>query len=280
VAELVERGISERLACRLVGVHRSSYRYPTPAGPATEIALRATIRDLARAHPRYGYRRITALLRRQGEVVNPKHVGRIWREEGLVLPRKRPRKRRRGESGELPTRATYRGHVWTYDFIFDRTERGQTLKMLVVLDEFSRECHRIEVGRRLDSAAVIATLEELFAEHGAPAFLRSDNGGEFIAEQLKAWLAQRGTGTIYIEPGHPWENGVAESFNGKFRDECLSREVFWGEAHAQVIVERWRREYNEERPHSALGYRTPAEVARASPPSNARTSAPADHQPS
>jgi transposase InsO family protein len=280
VAELVERGIFERLACRLVGINRSSYRYPAPAEPDAEVALRATIRELARANPRYGYRRITALLRRRGERVNPKRVWRIWREEGLVLPRKRPRKRRKGESGGLPTVAGYRGHVWTYDFIFDRTEQGRLLKMLVVLDEFTRECHRIRVGRRLDSAAVIATLEGLFGAHGAPAFLRSDNGGEFIAEQVKVWLAQRGTGTIYIEPGHPWENGVAESFNGKFRDECLNREVFWAEAHAQVIVERWRRQYNEERPHSALGYRTPAEVAGALSTSNARTSAPAGHQPS
>lgn len=197
-----------------------------------------------------------------------------------MLPRKRPRKRRRGEPTGLPTAASYRGHVWTYDFVFDRTERGQALKMLVVLDEFTRECHRIRVGRRLDSAAVIATLEELMGEHGAPAYLRSDNGGEFIAEQVQAWLAQQGTATVYIEPGHPWENGVAESFNGKFRDECLNREVFWGAAHAQVIVERWRRTYNEERPHSALGYRTPAEVARALPARSARTSTPVDHQPS
>jgi transposase InsO family protein len=280
VAELVGRGFSERQACRLVGVHRSSYRHPTSAEPEAEVALRATIRALARAHPRYGYRRIAALLRRRGEVVNPKHVGRIWREEGLVLPRKRPRKRRKGEPGAWPTAASHRGRVWTYDFVFDRTERGQALKLLVVLDEFTRECHRIRVGRRLDSAAVIATLEELFAAHGAPAYLRSDNGGEFMAEQLQAWLAQRGTETVYIAPGHPWENGVAESFNGKFRDECLNREVFWGAAHAQVVVERWRRQYNEERPHSALGYRTPAEVAAALSPSSARTCAPADHQPS
>ena len=278
MAELIERGVSERLACRLVGVNRSSYRYPTPIEPEAEVALRATIRELAQAHPRYGYRRITALLRRQGKGVNPKHVARLWREEGLVLPRKRPRKRRGAASSALPTAASYRGHVWTYDFVFDRTERGQTLKMLVVLDEFTRECHRIRVARRLDSAAVVATLEELFAAHGTPAYLRSDNGGEFIAEHVKGWLAQRGTETIYIEPGHPWENGVAESFNGKFRDECLNREVFWGAAHAQVIVETWRRTYNEERPHSALGYRTPAEVAKALSTSSARTSAPAGNQ--
>jgi putative transposase len=272
VADLIGRGISERLACRVVGLGRSSYRYPPrPGDPPDDTEMRRAIRELARAHPRYGYRRVTALLRRCGETVNTKRVWRIWQAEGLVLPRKRPRKRRVGERQELPTRATHRGHVWTYDFVFDRTERGQTLKMLVVLDEHTRECHRIRVGRRLDSAAVIATLEELFAAHGAPGHLRSDNGGEFIADALKAWLARRGTQTVYIEPGHPWENGLAESFNGKFRDECLNREVFWGEQHAQTIVETWRRGYNEERPHSALGYRTPAEVAKDSSASAART---------
>ncbi len=137
------------------------------------------------------------------------------------------------------------------------------MKLLVVLDEYTRECHRIRVGRSLDSDAVIDTLAAAFEEHGPPAYLRSDNGSEFIAARLQAWLGACGTATVYIAPGHPWENGVAESFNGKLRDECLNEEVFWGEQHAQVIVERWRRHYNEERPHSALGYRTPAEVARA-----------------
>ena len=273
VAEVVGRGISERLVCRMVGLGRSSYRSPARAGdqPA-DVSLRQAIRELAQAHPRFGYRRITALLRRGGETVNAKRVWRLWQAEGLVLPRKRPRKRQRGEPGGLPTRAAHRGHVWTYDFVFDRTERGQALKMLVVLDEYTRECHRIRVGRRLDSAAVIAMLAELFMVHGAPEHLRSDNGGEFIADALQEWLARRGIQTVYIEPGHPWENGVAESFNGKFRDECLNREVFWGVEHAQTIVENWRRAYNEERPHSALGYRTPAEVAKDSPTPNDRTS--------
>lgn len=266
------------MACRIVGVHRSTYRHLALAEHDAEAALRATIRELAQANPRYGYRRITALLRRRGETINPKRVWRIWRVEGLVLPRKRPRKRRRAQPGGLPTRATRRGHVWTYDFVFDQTERGQALKLLVILDEYTRECHRIRVGTRLDSAAVIATLEGLFAEHGAPEYLRSDNGGEFIADAVRTWLARRGTATVYIEPGHPWENGVVESFNGKLRDECLNQEVFWGEAHAQVIVERWRRRYNEERPHSALGYRTPAEVAQGLPTSNARTSDLVDDQ--
>jgi transposase InsO family protein len=164
---------------------------------------------------------------------------------------------------QLPTKAEYRGHVWTYDFVFDRSERGELLKMLTVLDEHTRECHRIRVGLQLDSEAVIETLSELFESHGAPAYLRSDNGGEFIAHKLAQWLAEHGTETIHIEPGHPWENGYAESFIGKFRDECLNEETFWNERHAQVVVERWRTHYNEERPHSSLGYRTPSEVAAA-----------------
>ncbi len=157
--------------------------------------------------------------------------------------------------------ATHRGQVWTYDFAFDRTERREVLKMLVVLDEYTRECHAIRVGRGLGSEEVITTLDNLFRQHGAPEYLRSDNGGEFMAARLREWLASRGTQTVYIAPGHPWQNGYAEGFIGKFRDECLNEEVFWGEKHAQVVAERWRQQYNEQRPHSALGYQTPADVA-------------------
>ena len=153
------------------------------------------------------------------------------------------------------------GHVWTYDCVFDQTERGQTLLMLVILDEYTRECHRIAVAESIGGRLVQATLAAVVAQHGAPRYLRSDNGGEFIAATVQAWLAEQQTQTLYITPGHPWENGYAESFMGKFRDECLNREVFLGIEHAQVLVEQWRRHYNEERPHSSLGYRTPAEVA-------------------
>jgi transposase InsO family protein len=219
---------------------------------------------LAQQHRRYGYRRITALLRRGGERINHKRVWAIWKAEGLSLPRRRPRKRR-APVPNRPTCATHRNHVWTYDFLFDRTERGQTLKLLTVRDEYTRECHAIRVGRRLDSAAVIETLRVLFGRHGAPAYLRSDNGGEFIAARLQVWLERQGTATVHSAPGHPWENGYAESFNGKLRDECLNEEVFWHERHAQVVVERWRRHYNEERPHSSLGYHTPAQMAATVP---------------
>jgi transposase InsO family protein len=250
------------MACRAVGLSRSSLRYRSQRSDGPErVRLRGEIVALARKHRRYGYRRITALLRRR-EKINHKRVWRVWRDEGLSLPRKRPRKKRRAGPGvTLPTKATHRGQIWTYDFVFDRTERKEVLKMLVVLDEYTRECHRIRVGRRLDSRAVTKTLAGVFGRHGAPEYLRSDNGGEFIAARVKAWLTTRGTQTVYIAPGHPWENGYAESFIGKFRDECLNEEVFWSEPHAQVVVEQWRRHYNEQRPHSALSYRTPSERA-------------------
>jgi transposase InsO family protein len=210
VGELIERGVSERLACRVVGLSRSSYRYRGSRSDEEERArLVEAIVALAQKHRRYGYRRITALLQRQDERVNHKRVFRIWQEQGLSLPRKRPRKRHAGTKLALPTQATHRGHVWTYDFVFDRTERGALLKMLVVLDEYTRECHRIRVGRRLNSEAVSGELQQLFGRHGAPEYLRSDNGGEFIAERLKAWLRRCGTQTVYIAPGHPWEKGSA-----------------------------------------------------------------------
>ena len=263
VMEMTTRGVSERAACRAVGLHRSSHRYR--AGDATERErLAHAVVALAQQHRRYGYRRITALLRRRGEQVNHKRVWAIWRAERLSLPRRRPRQRRRRTTGH-PTTALHRNHVWTYDFLFDRTEHGQTLKILTVLDEYTRECHAIRVDRRLDSSAVMDTLDALFRRHGAPAYVRSDNGGEFIAARLQTWLARQSTATIHIAPGHPWENGYAESFNGKLRDECLNEEVFWHARQAQVVVERWRRQYNEERPHSALGYRTPAEAAATAP---------------
>jgi transposase InsO family protein len=264
VAEMMAQGVAERAACRAVGLSRSSQRYQ-PRVPQERAQLVVAVRALAQQHRRYGYRRITALLRRRGERINHKRVWAIWQEERLSLPRRRPRKRRGQRAGAGSTRAIHRNHVWTYDFLFDRTERGQTLKLLTVLDEYTRECHAIRVGQRLDSGAVLETLAGLFRQQGAPGYLRSDNGGEFIAACLRGWLERQGTATVHIEPGHPWENGYAESFNGKLREECLNEEIFWHARHAQVVVERWRRHYNEERPHSALGYRTPAEVAATAP---------------
>jgi transposase InsO family protein len=260
VSKLVEKGVSERMACEVVGLNRSTYRYKGYGLEGSE-ELKARIMELASKHRRYGYRRITAVLRRS-ERVNHKRVWRLWKSEGLSLPRRRPKKRHSGQRRVLPTRAEYRGHVWTLDFVYDRTETNRVLKMLVVLDEYTRECHRIRVGYSLDSQAVIDTLGELFETYGEPKHLRSDNGGEFIAARVKAWLVTAETATIHIEPGHPWENGYCESFNGKLRDECLNEEVFYNARYAQAVIETWRQAYNTQRPHSSLGYRTPAEVAR------------------
>ncbi len=262
VDTLKERGVGERTACKSVGISRSTYQYQSRTSPSETVELAHQVVELSRRHRRYGYRRITAMLRRSGAKVNHKRVWRVWKAEGLSLPRRRPKKRRIGGKQLLPTRAERRGHVWTYDFVYDRTETNRVLKMLVVLDEYTRECHRIRVEYSLDSQAVVETLADLFELHGEPKHLRSDNGGEFIAGIVQEWLVMSGTETVYIEPGHPWQNGYCESFNGKFRDECLNEEVFYNQRYAQVVIERWRQQYNTERPHSSLGYRTPAEVAR------------------
>lgn len=259
--ELKVLGLSERLACGLVGLARSSFRYRPHPPSSDEEELRGAVRRLARRHRRYGYRRMTALLRRQGQRVNAKRVWRIWRREGLALPHKHPRRSRQGPRVELPQRAVQPNHVWTYDLLFDRTESGQVLKILIVLDEYTRESLAIRVERWLRAREVIETLERLYGWRGVPQYLRSDNGPEFIAQELQAWLATKATQTIDIAPGQPWENGYAESFIGKFRDECLNEEVFRSVVEARVVIEGWRREYNQRRPHSALGYQTPAERA-------------------
>ena len=261
VQDLKGLGLSERLACGLVGLARSSCRYQPHPPSSDEEALRATVWSLAHRHRRYGYRRITVLLRRQGYTANAKRVWRLWKSAGLALPRKRPRRRWKGPAVELPPRALKPNHVWTYDFLFDRTDAGQVLKILIVLDEYTRESLAIRVEKRLGAGEVIETLEQLFEPRGATEYLRSDNGPEFIAQPLQAWLGARATRTVYITPGHPWENGYAESFIGKLRDECLNEEVFRSLEEARVVIEHWRQEYNQWRPHSALGYQTPAERA-------------------
>jgi putative transposase len=261
VQDLKAVGLSERLACDLVGLARSSLRYRPPLPSSGEEALRAAVRGLAERHRRYGYRRITALLRRQGQRVHAKRVWRLWTREGLSLPRKRPRRRRQGLRVELPQHALRPNHVWTYDFLFDRTESGQALKILIVLDEYTRESLALRVERRFRAVEVIETVARVMGQRGAPQYLRCDNGPEFIAQELQGWLATKATQTVYIAPGHPWENGYAESFIGKFRDECLNEEVFRSIEEARVVIEHWRWEYNQRRPHSALGYLTPAEKA-------------------
>jgi putative transposase len=265
VKELHERRThSERGACRLVGVSRSTFRYEPEGETEEEAILRRRIRELAHRHKRYGCRRITVLLRREGWEVNKKRVHRIWKGEELQIPRRRPRKRRRGPKGEVVRKAQYRDHVWSYDFVEDSTEGGRKLRFLTVVDEFTRECLAIEAGLSFGAREVIECLEWLYLTRSVPEYIRSDNGPELVAKALQKWLQEKGCKTIYIKPGSPWENPYIESFNGKFRDECLNMEVFRNVREAQVVVQEWRKEYNEFRPHSALGNLTPAEFAASS----------------
>lgn len=223
--------------------------------------------ELVRDHPRFGYRRIWALLRREGWRVNRKRVYRLWRRQGLKVPRRKRKKRRLGHSanGCVRLRALARDHVWAWDFIHDRTADGKALKWLSVVDEYTRECVALEVGRSLTAARVVEILAGLFRGRGAPEHIRSDNGPEFIAQAIRSWLSGAGVETLYIEPGAPWENGYAESFHSKLRDELLEREEFGTELEARVLSREWKHDYNHVRPHSALGYRTPAEFAASCP---------------
>jgi transposase InsO family protein len=252
-------GVSERRACRVLGQARSTQRHE-PRVRADELRLVARIVELAREYGRYGYRRITALLRREGWQVNAKRVERIWRQEGLKVPKRQPKRGRLwfSDGSCIRKRAERRNHVWSYDFVFDRTHEGRPLRMLTLVDEYTRECLAIDVERRLDSDDVLDRLEALFVSRGTPEFIRSDNGSEFTAKAVREWLQRVQVHTLFITPGSPWENGYIESFNGKLRDELLDREIFYTLGEAKILIERWRREYNTFRPHSALGYRPPA----------------------
>ncbi len=218
---------------------------------------------LATQYGRYGYRRITGLLHGEGWTVNHKRVERLWRREGLKVPRKQPKRGRLwlADGSCIRRRPEYWHHVWAYDFVAERTHDGRPLKILTVVDEYSRECLAIVVARRLRATDVLETLAEFFATHGLPAFIRSDNGPEFTAVLIRLWLEALAVQTLLIEPGSPWENGYVESFNGKLRDELLDREIFYTLTEAKILIERWRREYNTVRPHSALGYRPPVPEA-------------------
>ena len=220
--------------------------------------------QLASEYGRYGYLRITALLRREGWQVNHKRIERLWRREGLKVPAKQPKRRRLWlhDGSCIRLRPAYRDHVWSYDFVQSRTHNGRAFRMLTLMDEYSRECLAIEVQRKLNSSSVLEKLGELFVERGTPEHLRSDNGSEFTAKVVREWLARVGVGTLYIEPGSPWENGYIESFNGKLRDELLNLEIFDTLLEAKILIERWRREYNQIRPHSSLGYRPPPLIPR------------------
>ena len=227
------------------------------------MRLVADLRRLSAAHPRFGYRRIDALLRNEGWRVNVKRIERLWRREGLQVPQTRRKRRRLGHSANSCTRRRpeYPGHVWSYDFLHERTADGRRLKILVVVDEYTRRALAIHVARRLKSRDVIHVLEGLIASHGAPGHIRSDNGPEFIAEAVRRWLESQGIETLFIEPASPWENAYVESLNGRLRDELLDGEVLTSLAEAAWLIERWRREYNEARPHGSLGYLTPAAFA-------------------
>jgi putative transposase len=227
--------------------------------------LTRVIIALASEYGRYGYRRITIELNKAGWPVGKDRVQRIWRREGLKVPQKqRPRGRLWLNDGScVRLRPERPNHVWAYDFVKAMTHDGRALRLLVLLDENTRECLTIRVARRLGSLEVIETLAEVMLWRGIPEHIRSDNGPEFIAEELRKWLAKVGTGVLYIEPGSPWENGYCESFNGKLRDECLNGEIFYSLKEAQIVIEQWRVEYNTRRPHSALGYRPPAPAALA-----------------
>ena len=252
-------GVSERIACRVLGQHRSTQR-KAPLGRADEEALIADIIALASEYGRYGYRRITALLREAGWAVNVKRVERIWRREGLKVPQKQPKKGRLwlNDGSCIRLRPEYPNHVWSYDFVESRTHDGRKFRMLNLIDEFTKECLAIRVDRKLNSTDVIDVLTDQFILRGVPAHIRSDNGPEFIAIAVRDWIVAVGAKTAYIEPGSPWENGYCESFNSKFRDELLNGEIFYTLAEARVVIEAWRGHYNTKRPHSSLGYRPPA----------------------
>jgi transposase InsO family protein len=254
-----ELGVSERKACAVLGQHRSTQR-KAPRAAEDEAALTADIVELAKRYGRYGYRRITALLRDAGWVVNRKRVERIWRCEGLKVPQRQPKRGRLwlADGSCVRLRPEHANHVWAYDFVEDRTREGRKIRMLCVVDEFTREALAIRVARKLSSADVIDTLADLFIARGAPAHIRSDQGPEFVADAVKGWIEGVGARTAYIEKASPWENGYVESFNGKLRDELLNAEVFNTLREAQVLIEGWRQHYNRIRPHSSLGYRPPA----------------------
>jgi len=256
--------VSQRRACQVLSQPRSTQQYQ-PRGREQEKDLVTALHRLSRQHPRYGYRRIAALLRAEGWHVNRKRVHRLWRQEGLKVPQKKGKHKRLGDSenGCLRRRAEHINQVWSYDFVTDQTADGRRLKLLVVLDEYTRESLAIEVERGIKAPDVLATLEYLFAVRGAPQSLRSDNGPEFVAEAIQHWLKQSGVQTLYIAPGSPWENAYIESFNSRLRDELLNVEVFGNLREARVLVEEYRRRYNHHRPHSSLNYATPAAFAAA-----------------
>lgn len=254
--------VSERRACAVIGQARATQRRH-PGARDDEAALTSAIERLATRYGRYGYRRIRRLLVDEGWRVNVKRIYRIWRREGLKVPKKQPKRGRLwlNDGSCVRLRPERANHVWSYDFVQDRTDDSRPFRMLCIIDEFTRRCLAIVVARRLRSDDVLHCLADLFVEHGSPEHIRSDNGPAFAAKAVRQWLGRLGVKTLFIEPGSPWENGYCESFNSKLRDELLNSEIFTSLHEAEVLIESWRRHYNAVRPHSSLGYRPPAPEA-------------------
>jgi putative transposase len=257
VAYAMKRGVSQRRACTLLSVARSALGYESRLAKKDAPVFEA-MRELAGHYPRYGYRRIQVFLARRGFEIGAERAHRLWRQAGLQVARRRPR-RRIASGRPRPTPPTAANHVWAYDFVYDRCANGQQLKCLTVVDEWTRESLAIEVSGSIRSRHVIDVLGRLVSTHGVPRYLRSDNGPEFISRAILKWLGEADIDTALIDPGKPWQNATNESFNDKFRDECLSLEWFRSRNEAKVLIETWRRHYNEIRPHSSLGYLTPRE---------------------
>jgi putative transposase len=257
-------GVSERKACAVVGQHRSTQRLAIPAPPEDEEALRAFLRAFSKERPRWGWRRAAKALRREGRNVNNKRVQRLWREEGLRVPYRKRKKPLRGIGTRVGSMSLIAPNaLWALDFQFDTTEDNRTIKLLNVIDEFTRECPAIVVERSIDADRVVATLDRLVVERGVPAFVRFDNGPEFIAYAVADWCRFNGVGAVFIDPGSPWQNAWIESFNGRLRDELLNAWRFDSLLEAKVLIEDWRIDYNLNRPHSAHGDLTPSEFAQA-----------------
>lgn len=259
---VIETGIGTTAkACRALGLARSSY-YRNSSASVECRQMHGAIVKMSQEHPRYGYRRVTALLRREGQEINAKRVQRVRRKEGLQVRRRQRKLRRLGLSTAERQRAVHANHVWSWDFVEDQTENGTRFRVLTLIDEHTRECLAMHGDWSIRAVDVITVVEAAMARYGVPEHLRSDNGPEFIAYAIQDWLREQNVKTIYITPGAPWENAYIESFHDKLRDECLNREIFGSLMEARVVIEQWRLEYNGVRPHSSLGYQTPSEFAR------------------
>ena len=264
VKEVAREGLSsKRAACRYLKLHWSSYCYRAKEAGDKMVEMVQAIIQLSRKHPRYGYRRIRALLVREGWQVSRKFVQKVRRAEGLIVQPPKKKQRRRGQStGRIPTSAEHPNHVWSWDFVADRTDEGAPLRVLTLIDEFTRQCISLTVARRLKAKDVLAALERAITDRGAPGKIRSDNGSEFISKLTRQYLQDKGIKTLYIEPGSPWQNPYVESFHNRLRDECLNQEWFLSLAEARVVIENWRNKYNRIHPHSHLGFLSPNMIAR------------------